>query len=143
MKQRKIKGAKLLLNILWGALCESKTYKKTVDYDVPFDLSGCDVKKIEASDKLRTQFTKMNERLFTTNYGRIKPFLLAFARNQFFFSFRKWEHLIVRMHTDSLYLTEVPTDMHPPSDKLGCLKSEGTYKVQILGLNKVVKEKIV
>jgi hypothetical protein len=143
LKLQKVKGAKLLLNILWGALTESKTYKKTVDYDVPFDLSGCDIKKIEASDQLRTQFTKMNERQFTTNYGRIKPFLLAFARNQFFFSFRKWEHLIVRMHTDSLYLTEVPTDMHPPSDKLGCLKSEGTYKVQISGLNKVVKEKIV
>jgi len=142
MKQRKIKGAKLLLNILWGALTESKTYKKTVDYEVHIDLSGCDVKKIEASDKLRTQFTKMNERLFTTNYGRIKPFLLAFARNQFFFSFRKWEHLIVRMHTDSLYLTEVPTDMHPPSDKLGCLKFEGEYEVQISGLNKVSKTKI-
>jgi hypothetical protein len=33
--------------------------------------------------------------------------------------------------------------MLPPSDKLGCLKSEGTYKVKISGLNKVVKEKIV
>jgi len=142
LKLRKVKGAKLLLNILWGALCETKTYKKTVDYDIPFDLSGCDVKKLEASDKLRTQFTKMNEQQFKTNYGRIKPFLLAFARNQFFFSFRKWEHLIVRMHTDSLYLTEVPSDMLPPSDKLGCLKFEGTYKVEISGLNKVSKTKI-
>jgi hypothetical protein len=84
----------------------------------------------------------MNEQQFRTNYGRIKPFLLAFARNQFYFSFRKWEDLIVRMHTDSLYLTEVPTDMHPPSDKLGCLKSEGKYKVEISGLNKVSKTKI-
>jgi len=85
----------------------------------------------------------MNERQFTTNYGRIKPFLLSFVRNQFFFSFRKWERLVVRMHTDSLYLTEVPSDMLPPSDKLGCLKNEGSYKVPISGLNKVVKEKIV
>ena len=144
LKLQKVKGAKLLLNILWGALTECKTYKKTVDYDVPFDLSGCEIKKLEASDKLRTHFTKMTEQQFKTNYGRIKPFLLAFARNQFYFSFRKWEHLVVRMHTDSLYLTEVPTDMLPPSDtKLGCLKYEGKYQVQILGLNKVVKEKIV
>ena len=142
MKLRKVKGAKLLINILWGALCETKTYKKTVDYDIPFDLSGCNIKKLEASDKLRTQFTKMNEQQFKTNYGRIKPFLLAFARNQFYFSFRKWEHLIVRSHTDSLYLTEVPSDMLPPSDKLGCLKFEGTYKVEISGLNKVSKTKI-
>ena len=142
LKLRKVKGAKLLLNILWGALTESRTFKKTVDYDVHIDLSGCDVKKLETSDKLRTQFTKMNERKFKTNYGRIKPFLLAFARNQFYFSFRKWEHLIVRMHTDSLYLIEVPSDMLPPSDKLGCLKFEGEYKVQISGLNKVSKTKI-
>jgi hypothetical protein len=48
------------------------------------------------------------------------------------------------MHTDSLYLTEVPVDMLPPSDtKLGCLKNEGKYKVQVSGLNKVIKEKIV
>ena len=142
LKLRKVKGAKLILNILWGALTETKMYKKTVDYDTSFDLSGCDVKKLEASDKLRAQFTKMNEQQFKTNYGRIKPFLLAFARNQFYFSFRKWEHLIVRSHTDSLYLTEVPTDMLPPSDKLGCLKFEGKYKVEITGLNKVSKDKI-
>jgi hypothetical protein len=74
-----------LLNLLWGALCESKTYKKTVDYDIPFDLSGCNIKKLEASDKLRTQFTKMNEPQFKTNYGRIKPFVLAFARSKFYF----------------------------------------------------------
>jgi len=43
-----------------------------------------------------------------------------------------------------LYLTEVPSDMLPPSDtKLGCLKYEGKYQVQVSGLNKVIKEKIV
>jgi len=28
LKLRKVKGAKLLLNILWGALCESKPIRK-------------------------------------------------------------------------------------------------------------------
>ena len=142
LKQLKVKGAKLILNILWGALCESKTFKKTVDYDVPFDLSGCNIKKLEASDKLRTQFTKMNESQFKTNYGRIKPFILAFARSKFYFKFHKWEHMIVRMHTDSVYLTEKPADLVPSSDKLGFLKFEGEYKVEITGLNKVIKTKI-
>jgi len=32
LKQLKVKGAKLLLNLLWGSLSESKTFKKTVDY---------------------------------------------------------------------------------------------------------------
>ena len=142
LKQQKVKGAKLILNILWGALSESKTFKKTVDYDIPFDLSGCNIKKLEASDKLRTQFTKMNESQFKTNYGRIKPFILAFARSKFYFRFHKWEHLIVRMHTDSIFLTEVPSHLLPPCDKLGYLKYEGHYKVVITGLNKVIKTKI-
>jgi hypothetical protein len=81
----------------------------------------------------------MTEQQFKTNYGRIKPFLLAFARNQFYFSFRKWEDLIVRMHTDSIALTQVPTDMHPPSEKLGCLKKEFEGLMEIKGLNKFTK----
>ena len=50
--------------------------------------------------------------------------------------------MIVRMHTDSVYLTEKPADLVPSSDKLGFLKFEGEYKVEITGLNKVIKTKI-
>ena len=84
----------------------------------------------------------MNESQFKTNYGRIKPFILAFARSKFYFRFHKWEHLIVRMHTDSIFLTEVPSHLLPPCDKLGYLKCEGHYKVEITGLNKLIKTKI-
>ena len=50
--------------------------------------------------------------------------------------------MIVRMHTDSVYLTEKPADLVPSSDKLGFLKFEGEYKVEITALNKVIKTKI-
>jgi hypothetical protein len=43
------------------------------------------------------------------------------------------------MHTDSLYLTEAPSDMLPPSDKIGMLKIEYAGPVNIMGLNKVIK----
>ena len=46
----------------------------------------------------------------------------------------------MRMHTDSLYMTEVPSDMLPPSKKLGLLKLEYEGHIEIKGLNKVIKK---
>ena len=84
----------------------------------------------------------MNEPQFKTNYGRIKPFILAFARSKFYFKFHKWEHMIVRMHTDSIALTEVPADLVPSADKLGYLKKEFEGLIEINGLNKFTKHYI-
>ena len=52
---------------------------------------------------------------------------------------KKFENLIVRVHTDSLYLTSTPEDLPPVSDKLGLLKHEYSGNIKILGLNKVIK----
>ena len=140
LKQEKCKGAKLLLNILWGALTETKLFKQTTDPKDKFNLSGVQITRLQTDTHIRTHYTKHQEGLFRTNYGRIKPFVLAYARSQMFFSFRKWEPLVVRIHTDSLYLTNVPHDMLPPSNKLGCLKCEYEGHIEINGLNKVIKK---
>ena len=58
-----------------------------------------------------------------------------------YFRFKKYDNLIVRMHTDSIYLTSKPEDLPPLSNKLGCLKHEYSGLVQITGLNKVMKRK--
>jgi hypothetical protein len=140
LKSQKVKGAKLLLNVLWGALGEKKIYKQSTELTEHKDFSGCDITKLQVDDtRIRTHYTKPTENQFRTNYGRIKPFILAYARSQNYWSFRKYEHLIVRMHTDSLYLTEAPSDMLPPSDKIGMLKIEYAGPVNIMGLNKVIK----
>ena len=129
------------MNILWGALTEKKIYKQTADFLDKVDLSGRDITRLQTDTHIRTHYTKHEESQFRTNYGRIKPFVLAYARSQMFFSFRKYEPLLVRCHTDSLYLTEAPSDMFPPSDKLGCLKKEFEGFVEIKSLNKIVKNK--
>jgi hypothetical protein len=139
LKRDKCKGAKLLLNVLWGGLTETKTFKTSTDPKEKVDLSGRNITRLQTDTHIRTHYTKHDDLQFRTNYGRIKPFVLAYARNQMFFSFRKWDHLIVRMHTDSIYLIEKPVDMLPPSDKLGCLKLEFKGFVEINGLNKVLK----
>ena len=141
LKVEKVKGAKLLLNILWGALTESKTYKQVTNITDEMDLSGSTITKLQCDTKLRVHRIKQTEGYFRTNYGRIKPFILAYGRSQFFFSFRGWEHLVMRMHTDSLYLTEVPNNMLPPSNKIGCLKHEYSGIITINSLNKTIKQK--
>jgi hypothetical protein len=140
LKTKGVKSAKPLLSMLWGALSESKIFKQTTDMTEVVDLSGRDIVKLQTDSFIRTRFTKHDESQFRTNYGRIKPFVLAYARSQNYFSFRKWEHLIMRGHTDSIYLTEVPSDMLPPSKKLGMLKLEYEGYIEINGLNKVIKK---
>ena len=56
-----------------------------------------------------------------------------------FWSFNKWENHVVRSHTDSLTLTEVPADLMPMSTKLGCLKHEYSGPIEIISLNKIIK----
>jgi hypothetical protein len=139
MKQNKVKGAKLLLNILWGSLTESKIFKQTADIKDKVDLSGRDIKRLQYDTHVRINYMKREEGCFRTNYARIKPFVLAYGRMKMYFRFKKYEDIIVRMHTDSIYLTSRPNDLPELSNKLGCLKHEYSGKIIITGLNKVIK----
>ena len=138
LKQNKVKGAKLLINILWGALGEKKIFKESGSIHDKVDLSGRDITRLQYDSHVRVHYTKHTESQFRTNYGRIKPFVLAYGRSKMYFRFKKYESLIVRSHTDSIYLTSKPEDIQV-SNKLGCLKHEYSGKVTITGLNKVVK----
>ena len=57
-----------------------------------------------------------------------------------YFTFKKFEPLIIRMHTDGFYLKEKNEELKTGS-VLGHLKYEGTYQVNIMGINKLNKEK--
>ena len=140
LKQKKIKGAKLLLNVLWGALTESKIFKESYELNGNGgDLEGIDIKRLQSDDThLRIHHQRYTESKFRTNYGRIKPFVLAYGRSKMYFRFKKYEDIIVRMHTDSIYLKEKPNNLSEISDKLGCLKHEYSGHVEINGLNKVL-----
>jgi hypothetical protein len=82
---------------------------------------------------------KREEGCFRTNYARIKPFVLAYGRSKMYFRFKKYEDLIVRSHTDSIYLTSKPNDLPDVSNKLGSLKHEYSGDIKISSLNKVSK----
>ena len=129
------------MNILWGSLVESKIFKQTADINEKVDLSGRDIKRLQYDSHVRINYTKPTESQFRTNYARIKPFVLAYGRMKMYFRFKKYEDIIVRMHTDSIATKSIPQDLPEVSNKLGCLKHEYSGHIIISGLNKVIKVK--
>ena len=89
--------------------------------------------------KIRIECIYHKHKQFKTRWARIKPFVLAYGRHRMFYSFRKFEPLIVRIHTDGMYLKE-KCDELKTGPELGNLKYE-VHEVNIMGINKINKKK--
>lgn len=138
LKKQGVNGAKDLLNILWGALGETNHYKFNATSDKELEINDAEIKHINSDSQIRIKCIFYNAKHYKTNYARIKPFILAYGRKMLFFKYRKYESLVVRIHTDGFYLTEKPDDI-ALGDKLGELKYEGLKDVSIKSLNKIKK----
>jgi hypothetical protein len=140
LKSQKIEGAKLLLNILWGSLCEMNYYNKNVDYDENINYTDADIRYINSSDEeLNIKCIFYKGGYYKTTFARMKPFLISYARKNMFRMFRDLEDNIVRIHTDGFYCIDtLPEEKRKLiSDKMGYLKYEGMKEVNITGLNKI------
>jgi hypothetical protein len=141
-KQQGIKGSKLLLNILWGALCETKTKYISTSIDELHVLSRDSViTQIQPSlvDEQNT-FIKManKEDYFVTNFARMKPFLLAYSRANIINLLRPYEANVVWIHTDGFIINKKIKDI--TSDKIGGLALEAYGQCNIVHINKVLDE---
>ena len=141
LKKNKVNGAKALLNVLWGGLTESTCYKHAFEFDEENDITEAQIRKINVDDKIRVDCTYHKKKHYKTNWARIKPFVLAYARHRMFFCFRKFEPLILQMHTDGFLLSENTTELKT-GPELGNLKYVGEVHVNIKGLNNLSKRKI-
>lgn len=141
LKKNKVKGAKQIMNVLWGALSESTHYYHNVGQDEECKVDDAKISRITVDDKIRIQCIYKKKKQFKTNWGRIKPFVLAYARSRMYFVFKKFEPLIIRMHTDSLVLEQKNEELKT-GPELGNLKYEGMFKVNITGMNKTNKVKM-
>lgn len=139
LKIQKIDGAKDLLNILWGALCEMNYNNRNIDYDDEINYTEVDIRKITTSeDNIQIKCLFYKASYFKTNFGRMKPFIISYGRKCLFRTFIKYEPLIVRLHTDGIYLKEKLTEFdNLDTNKIGYMKYEGMKEVNIKGLNKV------
>ncbi len=138
LKTKKIEGAKLLLNILWGALCQKNSYKHIKRCDEPFELNDCELVGLAYDGRnIITESIPYHEAYYETNYARIKPFIISYGRYYCYHKFRAIEDDIIRVHTDGV-MTKKAVEMEE-SDKLGGIKYEYYKQVEITGLNKLVK----
>lgn len=138
--KQKTKGAKLILNSLWGALCKKQLVEKYIDttsttvYTIPneYDLSRVDVM---SENILKLKMEKTGKR-FVTDYARMGPFLTAFGRYHMMKYAKKYRNTIVKIHTDSISINQdvILSDL-PISEKIGCCKVEKSGVVESLRLN--------
>jgi hypothetical protein len=141
LKMNKVVGAKDLLNVLWGGLCESTCYKHAIEFDEENDISEAHFRKISVDDKIRVDCTYYRKKQYKMNWARIKPFVLAYGRSRIYHCFRKFEPLIMRLHTDGFYLKENTSELKTGLE-LGNLKYVGEVHVNITGINQLNKRKI-
>jgi len=141
LKNQKVNGAKDILNTLWGGLCETDHVHKSYDCNDEKHINSANITRINFGNRINIRCTYYDKPQFKTNWARMKPFLLAYAREQMFYKFRKFESDIVYLHTDGFLLKDGTHEMFL-SDKLGGLKYEGEYNVDIVGFNKKNKSKI-
>ena len=136
LKIAKAKGAKDLLNILWGALCQTNYKRYVVSSTDEVHIDDAQIKSISSDDKIRIKTVSYKYGYYETNWARIKPFVLSYGRTNMFNRFQKYEDWVVRIHTDGFYLTSEPDDIEI-KDGLGYLKNEGEKHINLTGINKL------
>jgi hypothetical protein len=139
LKEKKIQGSKDLLNILWGALSESNYNKFSVDSETELNIKNAKIVSMYTTDeRIKLKVISYEYGYFKTNFARMKAFVLAYGRDRLYHIFHNYENLVVRAHTDGVFMTEYPESILTGT-KLGHVKYEGTKYVDIKGLNKIKK----
>lgn len=121
------KRCKKLLTTLWGALIRINKFVKIVDQDEDFEIY--DTNKVIEYEQIhgnKIKLTLVNQnKMFATNYARLKPFLLAKGRVKISEYIEPYVDHVYRCHTDSMV-----SDIKLPleySMKLGGIKYDGYY----------------
>ena len=142
LKLQKVKGAKQILNVLLGGLCETNHTNHNYDHNDEMHINGSEITNINFDGRMKIRCSYFDKPQFKTNWARIKPFVIAYGRELLYYKFRKYEDDIVYVHTDGILLKDGPHEIFL-SDKLGGLKHEGTFDVNIVDFNKKNKTPII
>lgn len=142
MKKEGVLGAKLLLNILWGALTESNLIIYRNNKEIILNTNDTDIKFIHPDKNNEHDVFKCTKKMnmFYTNYGRMKPFLLARGRYVIINEMDKYVDNVIRVHTDGFY-SKKELDIKTSYD-IGDFKHNATEDVyehiKIENINKIV-----
>ena len=119
----KSKIVKLILNKLWGILCQKYMNIKTTTNGCGLDASKYKIISIRPSVKTGCQENKYtdNIQVYKTNYGRLGCFLTAFCRLRL--SRLAFDNMdtIKKIHTDAIFTTK----------KIDCVNTGRTHNITI------------
>ena len=113
LKQKKVKGAKEILNSLWGTLVEKNKIKFVMNQSKEHTMDINDTKiviglkpigDVDSGLDIATSIYEDNQ--FKTPFARMKPFLLASARSILSSTVEQQVDKVVSMHTDGFIMTE-------------------------------------
>jgi hypothetical protein len=121
------KRCKSLLSTLWGALMQKNEFTKILEEDEVFEIY--DETELISSIPFgngKEKITYVNKnKMYKTNYARMKPFLLAKGRVKISEYIEPYVDHVYRCHTDSMTSDiKLPLDY---STKLGGIKYDGHY----------------
>lgn len=140
LKDQNVKGSKLVLNILWGSLCQRKINKKYIKDDAEDFVISRNIGFKLKPDLFKENKTQIemfdNADLFVTNFARIGPFLMSKAKSDLSTVLEPFVENCVWIHTDGFILTEKPNIK--TGNKIGDLVYEKSGDCEVIHVNKVL-----
>ena len=143
LKESKIKRAKSILNILWGALSEHNTTKihatSNKKGEIKYLKPDCKIISVRPYNDDETIIeTANNNHQYKTGFARLKPFLIARGRALIAKTMLPYKNNIYRCHTDGFICSELPIGIKT-GHELGDLVDEGMKtKISISSCKKAI-----
>lgn len=143
LKEKKVPKAKLLLNIIWGALTQLKKSNYIVRNDKQTNIKEFDKIISIFPDKYNEDIliikTINQNDIYVSNFGRIQPFILSRGRFMISDIMKPIKETIKRVHTDGFISTTNDNLIH--GNKIGDLVYEGYCEdCKIINCNSVIGE---
>ena len=144
LKQRNIKGSKILLTCPWGWLTrkEEMTLSNDGNYNINGNLIISSIQPINTqidTDKVKI-ITNKAHKVYEHSFARFEPFLLSRSRELIGKIYENQIDDVIRCHTDGFIMKNKLNDVIL-GDELGALKIEDKYTghLKISGINKIIK----
>ena len=112
LKEKKIGCSKDLLNVLYGGLCEKRHTKFSVDTETELNITNAKIVNLYTTeDKIKIKVISYKYGYYKTPFARILPFVLGLGRDKLFHTFKNFQDVIVRTHTDGIWTEAYPKDI--------------------------------
>lgn len=126
----KSKLAKIILNAIWGALCQRNKIKTTTSNEISLSKGALLIEIKELNESLHKVSYLKNGKFFKHNYARLGCFLTAAVRKQMAETIYPVRDKVFRCHTDSI-LSSIKLEDLLIGDRLGDFTLEKEGRVHI------------